>query len=202
MRQSKPERVPGSHAFPRVPAYAWAWLQRSRPVVAEAAERLTGEAPTAAFVEQLRQRAEVDVFTRDVLVGVIADVAFGGRLPQRRPSGVSWDRGLTWWAALIAGSTPAEFESTATRSAEQGRLFGPDAGKEEQREEPRGGATGRAPPHWRASSASASERRMVVAGLRELLASTEGDQVPVVAVRQLLAQLESGGRWSPEGPSQ
>ncbi|HEY8339943.1 MAG TPA: hypothetical protein VIK95_08755, partial [Egibacteraceae bacterium] len=82
--------------FPRVPAHAWAWLQRSRPVLAEIAERLTGGPPGPGFVDALRRQVDADPFVRDVVVGVIAEVAFGGRVPERRPPGASWDRGLTW----------------------------------------------------------------------------------------------------------
>jgi predicted O-methyltransferase YrrM len=97
--------------FPRVPAYAWAWFQRSRPVITEAAQRLTGAPPGAAFVDELREAFDEDAFTRDVVIDVVADVAFSGRVPQRRPPGASWDRGLTWWAAALAGATPEEFDA-------------------------------------------------------------------------------------------
>ncbi len=182
--------------FPRVPAYAWAWLQRSRPVVTEAAQRLTGSAPSASFVEDLRRRFATDAFTRDILVGVIADVAFGGRLPRRRPPGAPWDRGLTWWAAAIAGTTPGEFEARTATQATQRRLF--DA------EEPQAAASseaGGAPlvqskvaaqvAAQPADSVVSAERRMLIGTLRELLAGADGDQVPASAVRHLLATLES-----------
>ena len=107
----------------RPPQYAWSWLQRSRPVLNEAAFRLTGEAPHGRFVEDLAERFQEDAFTRDVLIGTIADVAFAGRVPARRPAGASWDRGLVWWAATLAGTTTAEFERSRERPPEQVALF-------------------------------------------------------------------------------
>src|SRR3712207_7917472 len=53
--QPKPAGEPRAE-FPRVPAYAWSWLQRSRPVLAEAARRLTGGPPPPGFVDSLRER--------------------------------------------------------------------------------------------------------------------------------------------------
>lgn len=183
--------------FPRVPAYAWAWLQRSRPVVTEAAQRLTGSAPAPGFVEDLRARFPADAFIRDVLIGAIADVAFGGRLPTRRPFGASWDRGLTWWAAAIAGTTPGQFEAPTAAPGTQRRLF--DAEETHAAAPAQPGSPGLRqaeavahlagpPPH----KAVSVERRMLVAALRELLAGADGDQVPASAVRHLLATLESG----------
>ncbi len=169
-------------AFPRVPAHAWAWLQRSRPVLAEAADRLTGGPPTAGFVRDLSERFPTDAFTRDVLVGVIADVAFGGRPPQRRPAGASWDRGLTWWAAAIAGATAEEFESRSAPPVAQRALFGAD-------EAP---PAPPAPSPFPLPRVPSADRVMLVAGLRDLLDASDGDCVPVTAVRQLLATLEQG----------
>lgn len=181
--------------FPRVPSYAWTWLQRSRPVVVEAARRLSGAAPSPGFVEDLREAFEQDPFTRDVVVGVVADVAFSGRVPSRRPPGASWDRGLTWWAAALAGVTPAEFESrSAVPVASQRPLF--DAGSGAGRAGGAGGAEGAAAGIREAARARvaadgprSSERTALAAALRELVASS-GDQVPASALRQLIAQLE------------
>lgn len=165
---------------PRVPSYAWAWLQRSRPVVDEIARRLTGGPPTPDFLSDLRERFETDPFTRDVVIAVVAEVAFNGRVPSRRPAGTSWDRGLTWWAATIAGVTLAEFEARPpTESAAQRRLF--DDAQHQPLPSRRGGPT---------PSGAERERAALAAALRDLLDSAEGDQVPASAVRQLLAWLE------------
>lgn len=175
-----------SHRFPRPPPYAWGWLQRTRPVLVEAAARLTGAAPTPRFVDDLRARFEADPFTRDVVVGVVADVAFGGRVPRRRPAGSSWDRGLTWWAAALAGVTPAEFDNRSD-GPETPRLFAVG-------DEPDGAVvrseTGDAPTRPTPSA----DRAVVVAGLRQLLAGADGDVVPVSAVRALLEQLGADQR--------
>lgn len=178
--------------FPRVPGYAWTWLQRSRPVVAEAARRLTGNAPSPGFVEDLRAAFDQDPFTRDVVVGVVADVAFGGRVPARRPRGASWDRGLTWWAAALAGVTPPEFEArSAVPVARQHRLFdgGEAAGARA------GGSAGTIARTARARVAAdgprSSERAALAAALRDLLTAGDGDQVPASAVRQLIQQLDA-----------
>jgi hypothetical protein len=180
-----------ARAFPRVPGYAWTWFQRSRPVVMEAAERLTGAPPGPGFVDDLRAAFEQDAFTRDVVIGVVADVAFGGRAPERRPPGASWDRGLTWWAAALAGTTPGEFESRAgAPAASQHRLF--DTGGAERPPDPQRlqeTARQRVAPRV----ARSPERAALAAALRELLATAASDQIPASAVRQLLAQLEDGG---------
>ncbi|HWB71266.1 MAG TPA: hypothetical protein VG452_03545 [Egibacteraceae bacterium] len=170
---------PPAEPFPRVPAYAWAWLQRSRPVLHEAARRLTGGPPSARFMADLRERFTQDPFTREVLIGVIADVAFRGRVPERRPPGASWDRGLTWWAAAIAGATPSEFERRSrAQPAGQRQLFAVETDS----------APGPARSPGRRSGSP--ERVMLARALRELLAAAEGDQVPADAVRQLLTRLE------------
>ncbi|MDQ3709764.1 MAG: hypothetical protein M3387_10775 [Actinomycetota bacterium] len=163
----------------------------------EAAQRLTGSAPGAGFVEDLRRRFATDAFTRDILIGVIADVAFGGRLPTHRPLGASWDRGLTWWAAAIAGTTPGEFEARTETQATQRRLFDAEEPQAAASMEAGGAALmqPKAVAHLAlqpADSVVSVERRMLVAALRELLAGADGDQVPASAVRQLLAALESG----------
>lgn len=168
-----------AHEFPRIPAHAWTWLQRSRVVLAEVAQRLTGGPPDGRFLEELRGRCATDSFTRDVLVGAVVDVAFNGRVPRQRPPGVSWDRGLTWWAATIAGTTPAAFEARSAPASTQRRLFGAD---DEAAGKPAG-------PFVQPRPAPSADRAMIVAGLRDLLASVDGDQVPASAVRQLLATL-------------
>lgn len=171
---------PGDH-FPRVPAYAWSWLQRSRPVVAEVSRRLDGGPPGPGFVEQLRERFAEDAFTRDVLVSVIADVAFKGRIPRHRPAGVSWDRGLTWWAATLAGTTPDAFEATGP-DVVQSRLFGVEEREPAPRRRSAGGGR----------RSGSSERAMVVAALRELLGTAQDGSIPAAAVRSLVDQLDTG----------
>lgn len=180
---------PLSPRLPRVPAYAWAWLQRSRPVLEEAAHRLTGQPASARFLDDLREQVTTDAFVGDVLVGAIADVAFNGRVPTRRPSGAAWDRGLTWWAAVIAGTTLADFEArSGPPPVRQHPLFDPPAA-------PDGSP---APTPARTSPVVAIPRRRVsperaalAAALRQLLATADEDRVPASAVRQLLADLES-----------
>lgn len=170
--------------LPRVPAYAWAWLQRSRPVLDEVARRLTGQPASTRFLDDLREQAASDAFVADVLIGAVADVAFNGRIPTRRPPGTSWDRGLTWWAAVIAGTTPGEFEArSAYPSARQHALFAgaPSAGP----------SPARTPPVATVPRTGLSaERAALAASLRQLLGTAEGDHIPVSAVRQLLAELE------------
>ncbi len=180
----------GAASFPRVPGYAWTWFQRSRPVVVEAARRLTGRPPSPGFVDDLRAAFSNDRFTRDVVIGVVADVAFSGRVPTRRPPGASWDRGLTWWAAALAGTTPAEFESRSGAPVpSQHRLF--DTGATAQPQPDPAGLTERARRHAAQRLAQSPERAALAAALRELLESAESDQIPASAVRQLLAQLEN-----------
>lgn len=177
---AEPEPLPtGARLFPRVPAYAWSWLQRSRPVLAEAARQLTGGPPPPGFVDTLRERFPADPFTRDVVVSVIADVAFSGRIPRFRPAGASWDRGLSWWAAAIAGISPEEFDKGPT-DAVQSRLFGVE---EQQPARP-------APLKPGSRRTAASERAVIAGALRDLLRTTEGDAIPAAAIRQLLASLE------------
>ena len=170
--------------LPRVPAYAWSWLQRSRPVVDELARRLTGQAPTPQFLDGVREGFATDPFVQDVVVDVVAEVAFNGRQPQRRPPGTAWDRGLTWWAATIAGTTPQDFEArSAAPAGAQRALF--DTPHSHERVHPRTGPVAAVP-----RSPVANGRAALAAALRELLASAEGDQVPASAVRQLLGELE------------
>jgi hypothetical protein len=164
--------------FPRVPGYAWAWFQRSRPVLTEAAQRLTGTPPGPGFADELREAFDDDAFTRDVVIDVVAEVAFSGRAPTRRPAGVSWDRGLTWWAAALAGTTLEDFEARST---------GPEPTQRPLFDVPRADATaGR-----RSGRRGPTQERLALArALRELLTSAEGGQVPASVIRQLIAQLE------------
>jgi hypothetical protein len=148
-----------------VPAYAWDWLQRSRPVVERLADVLTGQRPRAGFVDAVRRSYAEDPLVRDAVHSVVSDVAFRGRVPPRRPPGASWDRGLVWWAATLAGRAPDEYAERAAR-VEQPALFGEPV------------------------QAPTSERAALIAALRDLLAHQTGDQVPAAAVRQLIAHLE------------
>lgn len=190
--QPPPDSADDPPPFPRVPAHAWAWLQRSRPVLAEVARRLTGGPPVAGFIDELRGRFEDEEFTRHVVLDAIADVAFAGRIPPTRPAGVSWDRGLTWWAAVLAGTTPAAFDAPATVPTAQRRLFDAEAGLDDA---PSGAPAAQARPGARvrwlgAGDAAAAERQALAAALRELLHNAEGDAVPAPAVRRLLAAIE------------
>ena len=179
MAEPEPVAAASPAAFPRVPAYAWSWLQRSRPVLAEAAQRLTGGPPPAGFVDTLRERFATDEFTRNVVIAVIADVAFNGRIVRHRPPGVSWDRGLTWWAAAIAGTTPEQFE-TAGPDVVQSRLFGVEDQPSPPRRRTPGGPRRRA----------VDERAMLAEALRNLVRSARDGQVPVASIQALLARLE------------
>jgi hypothetical protein len=163
---------------PRVPAHAWSWLQRSRGVLAEIGTRLYGESPPTGLVDELRRLLPVDDFVRDVVFDVVCEQAFGGKPPDRRPAGVSWDRGLVWWAATLRGLTPAEFEAGGADPPAQPALFGPEPAPAAK--------PGPAPvPRPRVS-----ERRALAAALRALLAEAEDEQVPASAVRRLLRELE------------
>lgn len=176
---------PVSPRFPRIPAHAWAWLQRSRPVLDEVSRRLTGQPPTPAFLDSLHTGLATDPFVQDVVIGVVAEVAFHGRLPTRRPLGTAWDRGLTWWAATIAGTTVQEFEARSVpQQPTQHLLFEPEAGQQvaavartqSVATVPRGPTT--------------SGRAALAAVLHQLLDAADGDQIPAAAVRQLLADIE------------
>lgn len=187
---------------PRPPAYAWAWLQRSRPVVQALAQRLTGGPPSAGFVDELRAAFADDPFVQAVVVDTIADVAFAGRVPHRRPAGVQWDRGLSWWAAALAGVPPRTFDRPTPAAIEQVALFGSGPHSDAARggrdaaatagrvEERRDDATAAGAP--RPSPVVTLERRRLANALRSLLAAADGDSVPAAAVRQLLHDLESG----------
>jgi len=180
-----------------VPAHAWAWLQRSRPVLSEVARRLTGEPPTPGFVDELREACARNPFTQAVLADVVAEVAFSGRVPTARPPGASWDRGLTWWAAALAGTTPAAFDASGPRGT-QHRLFDDGSADAEGRARPRGGGprAGETLPRDRpavreqAPPPVSRERRALADALRALLREADGDQVPASAVRQLVAALD------------
>lgn len=160
------EPMPDPVAPPRVPGYAWDWLQRSRPVVEELASVLTGRPPRPGFVQAVRRSFGEDELVRDAVLSVVAEVAFRGRVPASRPPGTSWDRGLVWWAATLSGRSVADYEDDAD-TVDQPPLFG---------EQP--------------TNPVDAERRALVRALRELLAHGDGDQIPAAAVRQLIAQLE------------
>lgn len=162
------EPLPGESVDVRtVPGYAWDWIQRSRPIVNQLAEVLTGQPPRHGFIDAVRRSYAEDPLIRDAVLSVIATVAFRGRVPPARPPGVSWDRGLVWWAAALAGCTPEEFTRARTE-IDQPELFTAPVG------------------------AATSERAALIGALRDLLASTSGDQVPASAIRQLIAHLEHG----------
>ena len=159
------EPAPRSEPVRDVPAYAWDWLQRSRPVVERLADVLTGQRPRSGFVDAVRRSYAADPLVRDAVHDVVADVAFRGRVPTSRPPGASWDRGLVWWAATLAGRSPDDFAATVVE-VDQPALFadpGPTAD---------------------------GERAALIGALRDLLAQRTGDQIPASAVRQLLAHLE------------
>lgn len=159
------EPAPDPVEPPAVPAYAWHWLQRSRPVVERLADVLTGQLPRPGFVQAVRRSFAQDPLVREAVCSVIADVAFRGRVPTTRPPGASWDRGLVFWAATLAGRAPGDYARPGA-PVEQPALFG--------------GAPAGTP----------TEREVVVAALRDLLAHRNGDQVPAAAVRQVIEQLE------------
>ena len=159
------EPAPRSPDAREVPGYAWDWLQRSRPVVERLADVLTGQRPRAGFVDAVRRSYTEDPLVRDAVHSVVSDAAFRGRVPARRPPGASWDRGLVWWAATIAGRAPDEYAERAVE-VEQPALFG------------------------EALPTPSSERVALIGALRDLLAHRTGDQVPAAAVRQLIAHLE------------
>jgi hypothetical protein len=167
--------------LPKVPSYAWSWLQRSRPVLLEAARRLTGAGPGPGFADDLRQRWERDPFVRGVLLDVIAEVAFSGRVPRSRPPGASWDRGLTWWAATLAGLSPQDYDARRGGALDQRALFD-GAGS---------GAAAVAPADPGPPLTASHERRALAAALRELLRAGDGEHIPADAVRRLLADLET-----------
>lgn len=177
--------------FPlRVPGYAWAWLQRSRPVLAELAQRLTGAPPAPGFVEDLQATFSRDPFVRGIVADVVAEVAFRGRVPRRRPPGAHWDRGLTWWAATLAGVSLAAFDHGGASSQQpaQPPLFG-------SAEEPASKLPGN---EQRISLLPiSSEREAFAEALRSLLAQAEAGMIPVAGVRQLLASLEYEDARSP-----
>lgn len=165
------EPAPRADDVRSAPAYAWAWLQRSRPVVERLAEVLTGRRPRAGFVDAVRRSYATDPLVRDAVHGVVAEVAFRGRVPARRPPGASWDRGLVWWAATVAGRQPDDY-ARPEPAVEQPALFGEPA------------------------ATAGSERAALIGALEDLLARS-GDHIPASAVRQLLAQLRRGAESGP-----
>jgi hypothetical protein len=186
-RGGQPEQ-PG---LPRVPEYAWAWLQRSRPVLSEIAVRLTGAGPTSGFVQDLRRLFRDDAFSRDVVLGAIVDIAFRGRVPGTRPPGASWDRGLVWWAAAATGRRPADFDRSPAAAARERRLFDPDDPDDHEAASvgpPGAGLHASRVPRRTPSG----DRAELVWRLRALLRTAEGGAVPVAALQELLADLEGG----------
>ncbi|CAN5763809.1 hypothetical protein BH24ACT15_BH24ACT15_08670 [soil metagenome] len=167
----------------RVPAHAWDWLQRSRSVLSEIGQQLYGSEGDQSVLENLKRDYADDPFVQDLVARVVCDVAFNGRVLDRRPAGTRWDRGLTWWAAHLAGVTPQDFEdrSRGTTPPQQ-VLFGP--------------APANAPPPSPQSQSTrrkplvSIERRAMVQALRDLLAAGDGNSVPAAAVRALIQQLQ------------
>lgn len=193
------------HNPPRPPPYAWDWLQRSRPVLQALSQRLTGQAPSPGFVDELRDAFAEDPFVYAVVVDTIADVAFGGRVPRHRPPGVAWDRGLSWWAATLAGTTRREFERPGPAFGEQVELFPTD--EHGARQAPQGRSGPHAAPGEHANDPAATgaagsprpsavitlERRRLANALRALLDSSGGKDIPAEAVRRLIHDLDASG---------
>lgn len=189
----------------RPPPYAWDWLQRSRPVLQALAERLTGRPVTQALVDDVRAAFDEDPFVRAVVMDTIADVAFSGRVPRHRPAGVTWDRGLSWWAATLAGVSRRDFETSGGTATQQPPLFADGAGARtatggaESGSGAGSGATPTRPPHTgtafaaRTSAVAVLERRRLADALRQLADRSTGGHIPVEAVRQLIDDLESPG---------
>lgn len=170
-----------------VPDYAWNWLQRSRDVVGEIAARLTGGVPSPGFMEGLRPQFNTDQFVRDVVIGVVVDIAFGGRVPTRRPPGASWERGLTWWAAACAGTTPAEFEQRSKPEAVPHPKLFPEP-------EPAPAVELSARPAADAVAARSRplDRARMAQALRALLTLEQDGLIPAAEVRALLKEIERG----------
>lgn len=167
----------------RVPAHAWAWLQRSRSVLGEIAQQLYGIDADQSVMEKLKTDYYGDPFVQDLVARIVCDVAFNGRVPERRPAGTRWDRGLTWWAAHLAGVSPQEFEARAQATPPpQPALFGPSPQAPAPPARPSG-------PTRRKPLVSV-ERRAIVQALRDILAAGDADTVPADAVRALIAELQ------------
>lgn len=180
MAAAQPSPAPGAPV--RVPAHAWTWLQRSRSVTAEIARQLYGAAPDQALLERLKVDHAEDAFVQDLVARVVCDVAFNGRVPERRPPGARWDRGLTWWAAHLAGVGVAEFDArSGGTEPPQPPLFGPP---------PAPAPAAQPQPTPRRRALAGVERRAMVQALRDVLAAGDGDTVPADAVRALIEQLE------------
>ncbi|CAN5218274.1 hypothetical protein BH23ACT9_BH23ACT9_11110 [soil metagenome] len=172
---------PSSGGAPRVPAHAWTWLQRSRPVLTEIAGQLYGTPADQVILEKLQADYAEDPFVQDLVARIVCDVAFNGRVPDRRPATARWDRGLTWWAAHLAGVGLQEFEArSGGADPPQEVLFGPAPAPPPPP----------APAPTRRRPLVSVERRAMIQALRDVLASGDGDQVPAEAVRALIRQLE------------
>lgn len=167
-----------------MPTHAWTWLQRSRSVLAEIAGQLYGDGVDGQVLDRVKADYAADPFVQDVVARVVCDVAFNGRVPQRRPAGARWDRGLTWWAAHLAGVTPKEFEARSSGTEPpQPALFGAPP------QPPPAPAATPDPVPGRRPLVSV-ERRAMIQALKDILAAGDGERVPADAVRALLRSLE------------
>lgn len=165
-----------------MPTHAWQWLQRSRPVLTELVSQLYGSGTDGPVLERLKSDYAEDPFVQDLAARVVCDVAFNGRVPDRRPAGARWDRGLTWWAAHLAGVSVKDFDARSTPSEPpQERLFGTPAPT--TRPAP-------APAPTRRRPLVSVERRAMIQALKDILAAGDGERVPADAVRALLESLE------------
>ena len=168
---------PGSAPTLRVPAYAWSWVQRSRPVLQALADRFAGGAPDPHLLERLRDEVADDPFVATIMLDVVSDVAFHGRPPARRPAGVSWDRGLTWWAATLVGLQVGEYCGSSV--TDQPSLFA---------EPPRVVST-----RARSSPLAVPSRHTLIelTEALQLLVGRHPEHIPTDAVRALLGGLPS-----------
>ncbi len=150
-------------------------------MLSEIAQQLYGSDADVGVMDRLKADHAADPFVEDLVARVVCDVAFNGRVPTRRPPGTRWDRGLTWWAAHLAGVGVAEFDRRSSGpSTSQEVLFGPEP--EPPSERPEVQPTRRKP-------LVSVERRAMVQALRDLLSAGDGRTVPADAVRALLDSL-------------
>jgi hypothetical protein len=98
------------------PAYAWDWFARQRLLWRESRSRLAGAASPAAsrygpleakseVVATLRADYDRDEVVRDVVHGVVADIAFLGRTDVGfdRLGVTNAPRGMRWWWTALTG---------------------------------------------------------------------------------------------------